>query len=272
MNQKTLKNLKPRLITGLAFGFGVITLVYLNAFTFATLFLFFLVAGIWELFSLFENQSKPRIKIFSIILGITLFSMCFLHASSNFDPRYFAFLMPAFFLLFYFNLYTHSTQKHFAPFVNLIGVLYVALPFSLLNYLVFSSSGEYEPLNLLGVILLIWTNDSFAYFTGSMIGKNKLFERISPGKTWEGFIGGFLFCLGMGVLIGMYLGNVPKWMLFAVIMSVFGTIGDLVESHMKRLAGIKDSGKILPGHGGVLDRFDALIFATPFIFVVDLFL
>jgi len=148
----------------------------------------------------------------------------------------------------------------------------VAVPFSLLSYIVFPDGGNYEPLSLLGIIFLIWTNDSFAYFTGSLIGKTKLFERISPGKTWEGFFGGLFFCLGMGLLIGTYLENIPKWILFALIMSVFGTVGDLVESHMKRLAGMKDSGKILPGHGGVLDRFDALIFATPFIFVVDLFL
>jgi phosphatidate cytidylyltransferase len=128
----------------------------------------------------------------------------------------------------------------------------------------------------MGLFILIWTNDTFAYLVGKSIGKHKLFEKISPKKTIEGFFGGLIFSIFAGYLISAYLikpsaqfsdKSILIWMIIAAIVGVIGTIGDLIESKFKRVAGVKDSGKIMPGHGGVLDRLDSVIFVAPFIFL-----
>ena len=121
----------------------------------------------------------------------------------------------------------------------------------------------------LGYLLLLWLNDTGAYFVGSLVGKHKLFERISPGKTWEGSAGGALFALATAWGLSMLFIQLTTmhWLILAIIVVISGTIGDLVESMLKRSLGIKDSGNILPGHGGMLDRFDAVLISAPFVFV-----
>ena len=151
---------------------------------------------------------------------------------------------------------------------------YVLLPFLLLIRLPFMEPDTYNPYIIIGSFILIWANDTFAYIVGKAIGRHKLFERISPKKTVEGFIGGMLFA----VLAAWALTQFPAfitpvfhspaiWMGAAAILVIFGTLGDLVESHLKRKAGVKDSGNIMPGHGGILDRLDSIIFAIPFLFL-----
>ena len=119
------------------------------------------------------------------------------------------------------------------------------------------------------MFILIWTNDTFAYIVGKSIGKNKLFERISPKKTIEGFLGGLLFTIIAGYIISRYFtfSSPTSWIITAIILVIFGSLGDLVESKFKRNAGVKDSGTIMPGHGGILDRLDSIIFAIPFLFL-----
>ena len=128
------------------------------------------------------------------------------------------------------------------------------------------SGSAYQPLRVFGLLLLIWTNDTMAYFVGSQLGRRKLFERISPKKTWEGTIGGGLCAVlvawGLSFIIKDF--TQPQWLVLGMVAAVFGTLGDLVESMLKRSVGVKDSGNLLPGHGGLLDRFDAFIFALPF--------
>ena len=129
---------------------------------------------------------------------------------------------------------------------------------------------EYSPHRVWGLLWLVWTNDSFAYIIGSRIGKTKLFERISPNKTWEGTIGGAIGAIIMAWVLSLYFSDftMVEWVSLALVAAIFGTMGDLVESMMKRSLGVKDSGSLLPGHGGMLDRFDAFIFAIPFYFIV----
>lgn len=266
-----MSSLKNRLPTAIIFGIVVIGSIYFSHLTFGIVFLFFVLAGIWEFYQLFDTPSHIRTRIFGLSLAALGFGLTFVDAHLGLNPKWYFMLVPGFFLLFFFNLYQQRQQKtNYAPFINIIGVVYVTLPFSLLNFLLYKPDGSYYPFGVLGLIFLIWANDSFAYLSGSQIGKNKLFERISPGKSWEGFIGGLAATMVVGYLLGLYLGDGVKWMIFAFMVSVFGTIGDLVESHMKRLSGKKDSGTILPGHGGVLDRFDGLIFALPFVYLVEL--
>ena len=154
--------------------------------------------------------------------------------------------------------------------------IYVALPFALINMIAFFR-GQFTPVLVLSMLVFIWANDSFAYLTGSLFGRHRLFERVSPKKSWEGFIGGNLFALVAAYVMSivdqplsnMLVGHngasleLWQWLVFAQIVVVFGTFGDLVESLLKRRLGVKDSGVAIPGHGGWLDRFDSLIFAAP---------
>jgi phosphatidate cytidylyltransferase len=158
-------------------------------------------------------------------------------------------------------------------YIYLVG--YILLPFVFIVKISFGIK-DYNPKIIIGLFILIWTNDTFAYLVGKSIGKNKLYERISPKKTIEGFIGGIVFAVFAGYLISrLYINPNPDfsdksiliWTIIALIVGVFGTIGDLIESKFKRIADVKDSGKIMPGHGGILDRLDSVIFAAPIVYL-----
>lgn len=158
----------------------------------------------------------------------------------------------------------------------MLSQMYIALPFSMVNVLAFQDTGHgiaFNSLLPLSIFIFLWTNDTGAYCSGSLFGKHKLFPRVSPGKSWEGSIGGGILVLAVAALIG-YIENssegltpvalsIPAWMGLGLVVVVFGTWGDLVESLFKRTLGIKDSGNILPGHGGMLDRFDSSLMAMP---------
>ncbi|MEO8253440.1 MAG: phosphatidate cytidylyltransferase [Flavobacterium sp.] len=172
--------------------------------------------------------------------------------------------------LFYDNVQTISNSS---KYLYLFG--YIILPFIFITKISFGIK-DYNPKIIIGLFLLIWTNDTFAYIVGKSIGKHKLYERISPKKTIEGFIGGILFAILAGYLISKYYikanpefssQSILIWTSIAAIVGIFGTIGDLIESKFKRIAGVKDSGTIMPGHGGVLDRLDSVIFVAPIIFL-----
>lgn len=171
-------------------------------------------------------------------------------------------------LLFLFNE-KKTTLTSYSKYVYLIG--YIILPFLLITKIPFGKVG-YNPKIIISIFILIWTNDTFAYIVGKSIGKRKLFEKVSPKKTIEGFVGGVLFAVLASYIISKYYieiveSNTFIWIITALIVSIFGTIGDLIESKFKRIAGVKDSGRIMPGHGGILDRLDSVIFATPIIFL-----
>ena len=153
----------------------------------------------------------------------------------------------------------------------MLSQMYIALPFSLLNVLAFNATSDglvaFNTLLPLSVFIFLWVNDTGAYCAGSLLGRHKLFPRISPGKSWEGSIGGGLFVLAAAYIISIYFDGVLlttiEWLGLGLVVTVFGTWGDLVESLFKRTLGIKDSGNILPGHGGMLDRFDSALLAIP---------
>ena len=156
-----------------------------------------------------------------------------------------------------------------AYLARLIG--YVIIPFILIIKLPFLTN-TFNPYIIIGMFIIIWANDTFAYIVGRSLGRHKLFERISPKKTIEGFVGGMIFSVAGAYILGQneYFNTslTPwQWMAFAAILVAFGTLGDLVESHLKRNAGVKDSGNIMPGHGGILDRLDSVLFAIPFLFL-----
>jgi phosphatidate cytidylyltransferase len=175
------------------------------------------------------------------------------------------------FLIFLIELY----RKLPNPFTNIaftfFGLMYIAIPFSLLNY--FPNPNlmpeTYHPELLLGFFFLVWMNETGAYLVGSAIGKHRLFERISPKKTWEGTLGGGVLSMLTGLLISRYFIQIGTldWLVISLIVVIFTSYGDLFESMFKRSINAKDSGRLLPGHGGILDRFDGVIMAAPFVFV-----
>jgi phosphatidate cytidylyltransferase len=172
--------------------------------------------------------------------------------------------------LFYDNIQKISISS---KYLYLLG--YIILPFVFITKISFGIK-DYNPKIIIGLFILVWTNDTFAYIVGKSIGKYKLLERISPKKTIEGFVGGIVFAVLAGFLISkFYIQASPNfseksiliWITIALIVGILGTIGDLIESKFKRIAGVKDSGKIMPGHGGILDRLDSVIFVAPFVFL-----
>lgn len=172
--------------------------------------------------------------------------------------------------LFYDKIQNTSISS---KYLYLLG--YIILPFIFITKISFGVK-DYNPKIIIGLFIIIWTNDTFAFIVGKSIGKNKLFEKISPKKTIEGFVGGIVFSILAGYLISKYYikaspqfseKSIMIWTSIALIVGVFGTIGDLIESKFKRIAGVKDSGKIMPGHGGILDRLDSVIFVAPIIFL-----
>jgi CDP-diglyceride synthetase len=186
------------------------------------------------------------------------------------DQRFLLLPLACMFLILPVELY----RKRENPFTNIahgfLGIIYVAVPFTLMvNVIHLDSIEGYRPEFLVGFFMLIWASDTGAYFAGSLFGKRKLFERISPKKSWEGAAGGMALSLVMAAIWAQFIDiiDLRQWLILAGISVVAGIYGDLVESLLKRNTGVKDSGSILPGHGGVLDRFDSIILATPFAFV-----
>ncbi len=182
------------------------------------------------------------------------------------------------FLIFVIAIFTKNEKPVQDVAYTVAGIIYVGIPFALLNRVSWMQEGinngkipgcDYNFHLILGPILLIWASDTFAYLVGSLIGKRKLYERISPGKTWEGTIGGGVLTLASAYIFAGWFPEIAfvHWLVISALVVVFGTLGDLFESLLKRQAGIKDSGKIMPGHGGILNRFDSLIFVTPFVYL-----
>jgi phosphatidate cytidylyltransferase len=168
-------------------------------------------------------------------------------------------------LLFYLFSLQKTTFRIVTRYLLLIG--YIIIPFIITNYVALGKKG-YNPKILISILILIWANDTFAYLVGKNIGRNKLFPSVSPKKTIEGFIGGLVFTIISSILLSkFYIESkiLYIWIVIAIIVSIFSTLGDLIQSKFKRVAGVKDSGKIMPGHGGILDRLDSIIFVIPFI-------
>lgn len=262
-----MSNFLKRAITGSIFVIAIIGCLLLGKFTFVSLFFLITVLGLWEFYRVSEKGPNQPQKIMGTILGSVIFLCNALIGMGYFNFPLLIINIPLLYLLFITELYL----KHENPFRNigftLLGIFYVAVPFSMLNYIVFHK-GFYDYEILLGFFFILWANDTGAYLVGSRIGKNKMFERVSPGKTWEGTIGGGILGLIVAYLISLLFSDLQtiEWLIIATLLIVIGTVGDLVQSIYKRSKNIKDSGSILPGHGGILDRFDSLLLATPFVF------
>ncbi len=266
-----MSNLTRRTLTGLILVALVIAAIVTDQHLFALLFLIFTIIGLWEFYSMVERAGVFPNKIGGIVAGIVLFTTNAMIAMNMINLEYLLLNFIFVFLIFLLELYRNNPN----PFTNIaftfFGLLYVAVPFSLLNYYPNPAflPGVYHTSFLLGFFFMIWINDTGAFLLGTAFGRHRLFERVSPKKTWEGAMGGALLTFASACVISMYYSHIylRDWLIIAAIIVVFGTYGDLFESMFKRSINAKDSGTILPGHGGVLDRFDSVFMAAPFVFV-----
>lgn len=261
---RVMKTLIIRSLTGLLFATMIIGSIILGQVPQAIVFGLFVLIGLHEYFTHFSKNTNPKIFYSSIAIGITAYTLLILDGINHISFPFFT-IIPVLFLVFSaLQLWMKSSNP-------LQDISHLFFAFGYLIYPMFlfvnlNSSGTDGYKEVVALFVLIWTNDSLAYITGWLFGRTKLFERISPKKTWEGTIGGLLGAILAGYLIGNYLipNTTVYWMICAVIIAPCAIFGDLLESLFKRSVNVKDSGKILPGHGGVLDRFDAAIFAIPF--------
>lgn len=264
-------NLWVRSRTALFFVGGCLFALYFNAWTYAILIALILVVGHIELEKIFILQrTKNAISIiylpFTLVFGVFAFMSTLLIAQGFLNYQLMLWGIPFLLLPFVFELWSGADQ----PIRNIafqhLAFFYITLPLCLLNFIAFDENGVYQPLLVIGMILIIWVNDAGAYLVGSLIGKRKLFERISPKKTVEGSLGGVVSSLVVATLVHFVFGvlTLKDWLILGLILSIFASFGDLIQSLFKRSVKIKDTGALFPGHGGVLDRFDAFFFSIPF--------
>lgn len=265
-----MNNFLKRSLTGIAFVATLLAGIIIHPIGFAVLFTAILFFTLSEFYNLAEKATFSPHKKIGISFGVVFFIICFLSASGILPSSLVLISIPLLFLVFVSELFRKQSDSLKNASITIIGLIYVALPFGLLNFIVLSGTknGAFYPWILVGLFLIIWIYDSMAYVFGSLLGKHKIAPEISPKKSWEGFIGGSVFAIIMGIVNAVLFQEISmiNWIVIAIIAVVFGTLGDFFESKFKRELNIKDSGNLLPGHGGLLDRFDSLLFAAPVVF------
>lgn len=260
-------NFTQRIIVAILGAFLLIFCITNGPLTYFIIFFLICLLAMLEFYKLSGLDGMIPLKTWGSITGMTLFTTTYLVEMQLINYKVYYLFFPLLFFIFFIKLFKKTDKK---PFTNIaytiLGVIYVSVPFSLLNFTI-CNQGSYNYNIILGLIFLIWSSDTGGYLVGSRFGKTKLFMRISPKKTWEGFFGGLIFSIITALLIS-YLTNQTDyltWIIIAIIVVITSTFGDLVESLFKRSIDIKDSGNLLPGHGGMLDRFDGLLLSVPFI-------
>ena len=265
--QRKYSNLAQRVVTGLIGAALVVAGVVYSEWTFFAVFLIICVLSLREFYRLAGLDGLLPLKSYGTFCGIAIFSVTFFIESGRLEASFYSLLFPLVSIVYMIKLYKKFERK---PFTNIaytfLGIFYVSVPFSLMSAIAFNQE-TYRYEIILGCLLILWASDTGAYFAGTFLGKNKLFERISPKKSWEGFFGGALLALAFAFALAAYFPVLDRmqWVIISVIIIVGGTFGDLIESLLKRSMEIKDSGASLPGHGGFLDRFDGLLLSSPFI-------
>ena len=275
-----MKNFLIRTASGAVMLIVVLGAMLLSKWSFMALMAAIAIGGMWEFYRFAEKAGYNPMKVLGIFTGIMILctgvgAMLFfdLGGDSASAPLLLiaaastlVLIVP---LMFICELYRKSATPIANIATSLLGALYVAFPMALLLIVpMLLGVGKWNPWIMIFYIFIIWANDVFAYLFGITLGRHRLFERISPKKSWEGFFGGLLGAMAMGWVAATILeASVPMWVGLALVAAISGVFGDLVESLMKRSVDVKDSGNIIPGHGGWLDRFDALILSAPFVFI-----
>lgn len=268
-SDKKFSELAKRLFTGIIGSFLMIWIVASSEWGFFAIFLACTLITQLEFYKLIIKGGYIPLKTYGAIVGAVLFILAFFIESAKLKGEWLFILFPLTSVIYFIKLYKKGEMY---PFRNIaftfLGIVYVALPFSLLGAAAYTL-GEYNPKIIIGIFLILWASDTGAYFAGTLFGKRKLFERVSPKKSWEGSLGGAILSIAFAIGISYFFVELQpwKWIVISILTIVGGTYGDLVESLFKRSMQIKDSGTKLPGHGGFLDRFDGLLLAIPFIVI-----
>ncbi len=276
MENKKLKDLLVRTISGAVLLLVVVGALMWSKWSAGALFAVIMLGGLVEFYRLCEKGGVKPMRFLGLAASLALFGLFFTVFILGIGKSAVGDLIPA--LLLYFILIVSSAficelwRKSTTPIANiattLMGVIYVAMPMAFVLFIPQMLTDIWSPMVMLAFISIIWINDVFAYLVGVSIGKHRLCERISPKKSWEGFFGGLIGAVGASLLYGhLFDGNIWVWGGLGLITSLTGVAGDLVESMFKREVNVKDSGNMIPGHGGFLDRFDALYMAVPFVYV-----
>jgi phosphatidate cytidylyltransferase len=264
-----LKNLVTRTLAGAVLVALIMGSIWWHPIAIFVVFFAFNAMALFEFTRMFQQKGNTLSSSSVIFAGSAVYIIVGGIANSWILPEALWSLLPISFLLFIASLYKNSSNIFEDLGIKLMSLLYIALPFGLFNVvgnMGFKGDFSPEPLLLTGFFILIWASDTFAYLFGMSFGKHRLFERISPKKSWEGSIGGAISTMIIAYFYGYYteILNPWIWVIIGLFMVITATYGDLVESLLKRQVGVKDSGNIMPGHGGILDRFDAAIFSIPF--------
>ena len=262
-----LSNLQQRIIAAVVGVTIILSAILYNEWSFMVLFCGISVLTQLEFYKLLGLDGNQPLTYYGTACGVLINVITFLIEKDIIGFENYFLISPAVTMIFFIKLYKKSDLK---PFQNIaftfLGIIYVAIPFALFNVLAVRG-GVYNYEIVLGCLLLLWATDVGAYFAGTFFGKRKLFERISPKKSWEGAVGGAISAAIVATFLGFYFKTHEVWEWYCIggIIVVSGTLGDLVESLFKRSIAIKDSGDSIPGHGGFLDRFDGLLLSIPFI-------
>ena len=271
-----MSNLVVRSITGALFVAVILGSILLDDWYATAVFAAFMILGLVEFNKLFHSQRTIEIDWrIGTLGGIVIFTIAVLTLYQVLPIACYTLIVPVLLIMMLTELWRKKKNPILNSTIQIAGIFYIVLPFFLVTEMNFHDHNfnDFKPTEgffmpkVGGMFLLIWTNDTFAYLTGRLIGRTKLFERISPKKTWEGTLGGVVMTIFVGFLIGIYFDTnetLGFWIGAALIIVPCAILGDLYESLFKRSLKIKDSGSILPGHGGILDRFDAVFFSVPF--------
>lgn len=264
-----MKNLLIRTLSGAVFLALFLTALLWHPAAYAVLFLFAVTVMMSEYLRITVGPHEKAAKAIALITGALTFLLVFLCSGYGLEWKWLLVLPVLVSLVFVAVLYAREGEAYrTTPFI-LTSIVYIALPFALTGLIVFSPEGDFDGRVLLAVMIIIWSSDVGAYLSGMAFGQkhgHKLFPSISPKKTWEGYFGGLVLALAAGWCAGHFsLVDFPWYhcLVLAVLINVTSTVGDLVESQLKRNFGVKDAGRIMPGHGGLLDRFDGALLAFP---------
>lgn len=270
-----MKNLLTRSITALFFGLVLISSVLAGKYSFLLFFGVLAIISLLEFYTLVESGGIRINRVWGMIFATFMYISAAFYQLGYVHLKFFFFMLPFLYIIFIQELFTRNKRPFHTIAYTLLGIVYTVFPFILFSSLAFlSADRHYDFRPCLGFIFLLWASDTGAYFTGKTIGRHLLMERVSPKKTWEGLFGGLVLSMTTSVGLSFFFKqlSLTEWAGMAFIIVFTGTLGDLVESMFKRELDKKDSGNILPGHGGALDRFDGLLIAAPLVFLYLLLL
>lgn len=275
-----MKNLIIRALTGIIFVVVLISAICIHPIFFLILFCIITGLTLWEFGGLVKHYENANLqRTVNVLGGVYLFIATFVHANGLTDGKIFLPYLLFIMLTMIAELYYKAPNPINNWAFTLFAQIYCAGSFSMLNFIGAEPGTpgvmSYTPLFIMAIFIFVWLDDTGAYLVGSLIGKHKLFERISPKKSWEGFFGGLILALASSQAFAWFAPEINRmnWLGLAATVVLFGTWGDLIESLLKRTLGVKDSGNVLPGHGGMLDRFDSVMLAVPASYIyIELFI